>query len=233
MCTHRESVASEAPWSLSPKATSSQLPPPAEKQLQMEFVAVTPESSWELRSTAPRVGNSACGAHAACRTQLSCALLYTPEAVLPVCLEQASPTSSGSILLLSVRNWSGFVTGQLRRSPRRCLSYQRLHSLMQKDAQANTAPKVRLVFQDAYQRFKDSISPEDAQLFQTLSLKDVENAMRDLERRQSASRTLRNLGRIMPFLDGLERYSKVVDTLCNGTPYLPYLWVSPYFLVIS
>lgn len=97
---------------------------------------------------------------------------------------------------------------------------------MQKDAQANTAPKVRLVFQDAYQRFKDSVSPEDAQLFQSLSLKDVENAMRDLERRQSTSRTLCNLSRIMPFLDGLERYSKVVDTLCNGTPYLPYLWVS-------
>lgn len=81
----------------------------------MEFVAVKPECSWELPSgTAPKAGNSACGAHATSRAQLSCALLYTPEAVLPVCLEKASPASSGSILLLSVRNWSGFVTGQLR-----------------------------------------------------------------------------------------------------------------------
>ncbi|KAF2812552.1 uncharacterized protein BDZ99DRAFT_413355, partial [Mytilinidion resinicola] len=30
--------------------------------------------------------------------------------------------------------------------------------------------------------------------------------------------------RIQPLLDGLERYSKVVEVLCNGTPYLPWIW---------
>lgn len=93
------------------------------------------------------------------------------------------------------------------------------------DPPAGPAPKVLLVFQDAYQRFKDVVTREDASSFVRFSLDDVKAALRDLERRQSESRSLRNLNRIMPFLDGLERYSKVVDILCNGTPFLPWIWV--------
>ena len=32
--------------------------------------------------------------------------------------------------------------------------------------------------------------------------------------------------RLQPFFDGLDRYSKVIEILCNGTPYLSYIWVS-------
>ncbi|EMD70132.1 hypothetical protein COCSADRAFT_53821, partial [Bipolaris sorokiniana ND90Pr] len=36
---------------------------------------------------------------------------------------------------------------------------------------------------------------------------------------------------VSPFLRGMEHYSKVVEMLCNGTPYLAWIW-APFVLLI-
>jgi hypothetical protein len=37
--------------------------------------------------------------------------------------------------------------------------------------------------------------------------------------------------RLTPLLNGLEHYAKVIDVLCNGTPFLPWIW-APLTLIL-
>ena len=54
---------------------------------------------------------------------------------------------------------------------------------------------------------------------------DVWTAVKDIERQLESRKSLRGFHRIQPLLSGIEKYSGVVEVLCQGTPYLPYLWV--------
>jgi hypothetical protein len=94
--------------------------------------------------------------------------------------------------------------------------------------QPSLTPQARRTFQSAFQRFESTVkklSAEDAYTFKTTDLQGVRDAAKEIERQLAARQCLRNMKRIQPLLDGLERYSKVVEVLCNGTPYLPWIWV--------
>ena len=78
--------------------------------------------------------------------------------------------------------------------------------------------------QDAFTRFAATVNPDDKRLFNNTTLKDVRDEALKIERELRARRTQRNLARLGPFLSGLEHYSKVVEVLCNGTPYLSWIW---------
>jgi hypothetical protein len=81
------------------------------------------------------------------------------------------------------------------------------------------------VIADAFEKLKRSISDEDAHDFASTNLKDVWKAVRDIENAQRKRQSAQNLRRIEPLLRGIEKYSKVIEVLCNGTPYMPYVWV--------
>jgi hypothetical protein len=103
---------------------------------------------------------------------------------------------------------------------------------------ATAAPQARLVIQDAFDRFKDTLAIDDTRSFDSTTLQDVKDAARDIENDLGQWWSLCNMRKIQPFFAGLERYSDVVGTLCNGTPYLPYIWVRvhpklPDFLLIT
>jgi hypothetical protein len=87
------------------------------------------------------------------------------------------------------------------------------------------APQARLLFQDAFCKFEEIVTSDDARNFHSTSLEDVRKAARNIEQQLGARQCLRNMRRIEPFIEGLARYSKVVEVLCNGTPYLPWIWV--------
>ncbi|GIJ89554.1 DNA-directed RNA polymerase II subunit RPB1 [Aspergillus pseudoviridinutans] len=57
-------------------------------------------------------------------------------------------------------------------------------------------------------------------------MKDVHQTARDIEKALAKNGLLRNMRRINPFLEGLDRYSKAVYVLCDGTPYLPWIWIA-------
>lgn len=78
---------------------------------------------------------------------------------------------------------------------------------------------------EAFLRFKESISEADAYDFSSTELKDVWQVVRDIDGAQRQRQSAQNLRRI------LEKYAKVVEVLCNGTPYLPYVWVFPLQLL--
>lgn len=78
----------------------------------------------------------------------------------------------------------------------------------------------------ACDRFRSEIPPEDARLIEaTTKLDDVKLAIGQVERQLAARQLLRDMDRITPFIDAIERYSKALEVAANGTPYLPWLWV--------
>ena len=89
----------------------------------------------------------------------------------------------------------------------------------------NASLQARVLFEEAFIRFEQTVSFDDKREFQSTSLKDVREAARHIEQELGDRGCLRNMKRLQPLLEGLERYSKVVEVLCNGTPYLSYVWV--------
>lgn len=93
-----------------------------------------------------------------------------------------------------------------------------------------TSAEALLTFQDAFERFQAIITPEDRRLFETTTLHDVEEEVLSFEKRLAARptsrnmRCLRNMRSLQPYLQSLEQYSKIVDTLCSGTPFLCPIW---------
>ena len=82
------------------------------------------------------------------------------------------------------------------------------------------------IFETAYRKLKDSVTSAEANAFQSTSFEDVWKAAEEIEKAHEARGNLRNMRRIAPFLKGLQNYSKVIEVLCNGTPYMPWIWVS-------
>ncbi|PHH86172.1 hypothetical protein CDD83_10628 [Cordyceps sp. RAO-2017] len=83
----------------------------------------------------------------------------------------------------------------------------------------------------AFEELQRTITPADSRDFPNTTLQHVRQAVLDIENQMAARRSLRHLRRLMPLFNGLEHYAKVVDVLCNGTPYLPWVW-APITLVL-
>jgi hypothetical protein len=81
------------------------------------------------------------------------------------------------------------------------------------------------VIAESFEKLKRSISEEDAHKFASTELKDVWTAVRDIDSKQRKRQSAQSLRRIEPLLRGIEKYTKVIEVLCNGTPYMPYVWV--------
>ena len=80
--------------------------------------------------------------------------------------------------------------------------------------------------QKAFEAFERTVKKDDARIFSSTELRDVWKAAREVEAKLVAKQKARNLRKIQPFLNGLEHYSKSIEVLCNGTPYLPWIWVN-------
>lgn len=90
---------------------------------------------------------------------------------------------------------------------------------------------VRQTMQTAFQNLERTISPNDSRDFHKSTLLSVRKEALDIETRLAARQSLRNMRRLMPLFTALEHYSKVVDVLCNGTPFMPWIW-APITLIL-
>ncbi|KAI1562867.1 hypothetical protein PtrEW4_009731 [Pyrenophora tritici-repentis] len=88
-------------------------------------------------------------------------------------------------------------------------------------------PQARRTFQESFAKFEKTVvkrSKDDQRDFADTTLRDVWEAVGEIERLLAARQCLRNMKRLEPFLNGLEAYAKVVEVLCNGTPFMPWIW---------
>lgn len=89
----------------------------------------------------------------------------------------------------------------------------------------------RQTIKNAFEDLDRTITPVDSRNFSTTTLEHVRKAAPEIENQLAARQSLRNMRRLVPLFEGLEHYSKVVDILCNGTPYLPWIW-APITLIL-
>ncbi|KAI0381074.1 hypothetical protein F5Y04DRAFT_289036 [Hypomontagnella monticulosa] len=83
----------------------------------------------------------------------------------------------------------------------------------------------------AFEELERTFTPADSREFPVTTLDHVKKAMLNIENELAARRSLRHMRRLAPFLKGLEHYAKVMDILCNGTPYLSWIW-APITLIL-
>jgi hypothetical protein len=85
---------------------------------------------------------------------------------------------------------------------------------------------------EAFESLEQTITPADSRIIRSTStLQQVRGAALEIETQLAARQALRNMRRLTPLLDGLEHYAKVVDILCNGTPFLSWIW-APITLIL-
>ncbi|QYS94528.1 hypothetical protein H0G86_001857 [Trichoderma simmonsii] len=88
------------------------------------------------------------------------------------------------------------------------------------------------MMREAFMELERIITVSDRSQLKNLSLKDVQQAALQIEKQLAASQSLRNMRRLVPLFTGLGHYSQAIEVLCNGTPYLPWLW-APIKLVLK
>ncbi|KAK0760217.1 hypothetical protein N5P37_007298 [Trichoderma harzianum] len=88
------------------------------------------------------------------------------------------------------------------------------------------------MMREAFMELERIITVSDRVQLKNLSLEDVQQAALQIEKQLAASQSLRNMRRLAPLFTGLGHYSQAIEVLCNGTPYLPWLW-APIMLVLK
>ncbi|KAG7294425.1 hypothetical protein NEMBOFW57_004496 [Staphylotrichum longicolle] len=89
----------------------------------------------------------------------------------------------------------------------------------------------RRAIENAFKDLERTISPAESRDFASTTLEDVRRSAFELERQLAARKSLRNLRRLEPLFQGLHHYSKVIEVLCNGTPFLPWIWAPIKFIL--
>ncbi|KAI0550524.1 NACHT domain protein [Xylaria curta] len=92
--------------------------------------------------------------------------------------------------------------------------------------------KAQRTVEAAFHELEKHVSPADSVGFESVTLDDVRKTALDIENQLAARQSLRNMRRLEPLFTGLKYYSKSIEILCNGTPYLPWLW-APLSIILK
>ncbi|CAI6332799.1 unnamed protein product [Periconia digitata] len=89
-------------------------------------------------------------------------------------------------------------------------------------------------FQDAIRNFKSTAGLTQAELrdFSQTSLDDLKQCIATIQNDQRASRKLRYLKRLGPFLDTMERYGKIIEVFLNVSDIIAFVWGPVKFLLM-
>ncbi|KAK7908792.1 hypothetical protein PG985_016095 [Apiospora marii] len=94
------------------------------------------------------------------------------------------------------------------------------------------SPTAKSTISDAFTKLEATVAAGDLQTLKEMkTIEQVRDAALKIEAQLAARQKLRNLRRLLPLFQGMEHYAKVVDILCNGTPFLPWVW-APITLIL-
>ncbi|RAO67477.1 uncharacterized protein BHQ10_003489 [Talaromyces amestolkiae] len=77
---------------------------------------------------------------------------------------------------------------------------------------------------EAFEDLEKTVSPADSKDFEVTTLENVQKAALEIENQLAARQSLRNMRRLVPLFSSLGYYAQTIEVLCNGTPYLPWIW---------
>jgi hypothetical protein len=76
-------------------------------------------------------------------------------------------------------------------------------------------------------RFREKLSEKQIQEFSYTSLKDVEDAIKDIQERLGPEKKLRNFSRIRKFLEAMQQVEQLVQIFLNVHEIVAFIWVRP------
>ncbi|EGO53325.1 hypothetical protein NEUTE1DRAFT_133746 [Neurospora tetrasperma FGSC 2508] len=97
---------------------------------------------------------------------------------------------------------------------------------------ARSSLEARRIIREAFEGLEKVISPSEAKDFNNTTLQNVQDAALGIESILAARQSLRNMRRLSPLFEGLKCYAETIEVLCNGTPYLPWIW-APIKLILK
>lgn len=87
-------------------------------------------------------------------------------------------------------------------------------------------------FQAAVSNFRSRLSKAELDDFKFCSLKDVQQAIIDIQAQQDKRRETRNLSRILGFLEAMNQFGTVVEVFLNTSEILAFVWGPLKFLLL-
>jgi len=87
-------------------------------------------------------------------------------------------------------------------------------------------PPGSTIFEEALRDFKRGLSKKELARFQCVDFKDVEDTITNIQRDQTKKKKMQNIARIMPFLNAMRQYGKVIEMFLNASNIIAYIWVS-------
>jgi len=92
-----------------------------------------------------------------------------------------------------------------------------------------TSREANVRFETAIKDLQTVLTYSDATAFKSTTPEDVWKAVEEIQDSQRKRKSLRAMRRIEPFLKALEGYSEAIAVVCNGTLFVPWIWVCPLF----
>lgn len=82
-------------------------------------------------------------------------------------------------------------------------------------------------FQKALDRFrsKSGLTLQELEDMGSTTLPNLQRALGVMQKKQQASRSMKHLKRLQPFLDAMRQYSQVVDVFANTSDCVAFIWV--------
>ncbi|RDW85274.1 hypothetical protein BP6252_02864 [Coleophoma cylindrospora] len=86
-------------------------------------------------------------------------------------------------------------------------------------------------FQRVMAKFSSRLTPAEAQDFQFTTLNDVHQIIVDIQEQQARRKSMRNLTRVLRFVEAMDEFGKVVEVFLNSSALLPFIWGPLKFLL--
>lgn len=79
-------------------------------------------------------------------------------------------------------------------------------------------------FESILEDFKQDLSHKEAEDFQFVTLKEVEETALRIQKDQESTKSMKNMARIRPFLEAMEQFGKVIDVFLNASQFVCFIW---------
>jgi hypothetical protein len=86
-------------------------------------------------------------------------------------------------------------------------------------------------FQRVLAKFSSRLTREEEEDFRFTTLDDVHQAIVDIQARQASRKSMRNLTRVLAFVEAMDQFGKVAEVFLNASNLLAFVWGPLKFLL--
>lgn len=86
-------------------------------------------------------------------------------------------------------------------------------------------------FDRVLEEFKKDLKKKDKDNFQMTSLQELNKAIEDIQMKHQTQRRMQNMTRLKRFIEAMDEYGKVIETFCNSSQFIPFIWVSLNYVI--